>query len=158
MKSLFLPSLFLLILGAVSCSWPASKAAEEERLTKQRIQQFQKEASRRRTRKQGKMAARRYEKETGFAITRYDLPMIRTGAWSQHFARYHHFGIKEGIEVSFGTLEFYQGWNEEMDRLLLARYGNEYRKYRKKILPRKDAKPTKVAKILLQPEEGYRER
>ena len=56
-----------------------------------------------------------------FATT---FPMFRLGFWP-HYALFRYFGVKEGGGF-YGTLTYYKGYNAEMDRLLLKRYGLEY--------------------------------
>lgn len=80
--------------------------------------------------------------------------MLRTGYWP-HRAIFDHFGIKEGGELAFGTLEFYKAWNAQMDLLLLEKYGREYDKYRKMVLPPRGASPNEVVGKLMQPSGGY---
>ena len=101
----------------------------------------------------GKLAAHKHHREKGFSISRYDFPIVRTGLWP-HDEIYKHFGIKEGADP-FGSLEFYKGWNAEMDRLLLARYGSEYQKYRREVIPAPDAKVDEMMRGLLQPAGGF---
>ena len=89
------------------------------------------------TSKQGALKAKSDIIETGYAIYRYDMPGIRTGYWDPYYARFKHFGIKElGGSLGIGpTLEYMNAYNKVMDNGLKQRYGNEYRKYRHKLMP-----------------------
>ena len=149
MKGISLIILLLMTFWFGSCSSGSNEDVNHERRAK-----FALEASQRRTAEQGKIEARKYQLEKGFAVFRYDFSVFRSGYWP-HYAVYRHFGIEESPPlISFGTLEFYQGWNAEMDRLLLRRYGNEYRKYRKTVLPPPHAEPDPHVARLLQPAVG----
>ena len=147
----------IIILLFLNCLNSCVSLEEKRQLEAQKIEElknrYKREASQRRTWSQGKLAALRYQRDKGFSIMRYDFPMFRSGYWP-HYAIYEHFGIEEGAEP-FGTFEFYKGWNAEMDRLLLARYGSEYLKYRNDVIPPPDARADQVRSFLFQPSDGY---
>ena len=83
---------------------------------------------------QGISDARRHIREKGYRILRYDTPFARTGYWEPYYLPFRHFGIEESNEL-FAPLEYCRGYNSEMDRSLLKRYGLEYRRLRSEILP-----------------------
>jgi hypothetical protein len=91
------------------------------------------------TRQQGVSDAKRDIRDKGFRILRYDLPPVLCGGWYQHTLYFQHFGIEKADEL-FASLDYCQGYNQEMDRQLNERYGAEYRRFREKILPKPGAK------------------
>lgn len=90
------------------------------------------------TRQQGVSDAKCHIRDKGFRILRYDMPSVRTGGLPDYYLAFQHFGIEEADEF-FASLEYCQGYNGEMDRQLLKRYGSEYRQFRGKILPKPGA-------------------
>lgn len=92
------------------------------------------------TDKEGRNDARKHARDLGYRIIRYDTSIVRTGNWTQYHRRFEHFGISEGFELS-ASLIYCRAYNAEMDKLLLERYGAEYRKYRKKLLPPPNSEP-----------------
>lgn len=144
MRMAFLLILALMIVGLLSCS---SKRQREKVLERER--QYQEELSQRQTHQQGVLAAGKYARENGFRIFRYDVPIVRTGYWP-HETLYKHFGIQSWWD-SAGTLSYFKGYNAEMDRLLLKKYGSEYQKYRSQMIPAADAKPDPVWEMLWTP-------
>lgn len=90
------------------------------------------------TRPQGVTDAKRHIRDKGFRILRYDLPPVRIGGWYEHMLYFQHFGIEEADEF-FASLEYCRGYNGEMDRQLVKRYGAEYRRFRMNILPKPGA-------------------
>ncbi len=98
------------------------------------------------TRTQGISDARRHIREKGYRILRYDMPIVRTGYWEPYFLPFQHFGIKESNEL-FASLDYCQGYNSEMDRNLLKRYGTEYRRLRSNILPKPGASRPESQKV-----------
>ena len=77
--------------------------------------------------------------QDGYRIFRYDMPGIRTGAWSEYYARYKHFGIKETSGGWNESLDFMKAYNVVMDSALKKKYAKEYLKYRSKLIPAEDA-------------------
>lgn len=94
--------------------------------------------AKRQTKAQGVSAARQDIREKGFRIIRYDMPVVRTGYWEPYQRNFRHFGIEETNDL-FSSMEFCRAYNGEMDRQLLLRYGDGYRRLRSRILPKPDA-------------------
>ena len=86
------------------------------------------------TMKQGISDAKCDIRAKGFRILRYDMPMARTGCVEIYNRPFEHFGIVESDEYC-ASLDYCRGYNGEMDRQLLKRYGAEYRRLRSEILP-----------------------
>ncbi len=97
------------------------------------------------TARQGGVKAEQDIINEGYKIYRYDMPPIRTGAWSRYYARYEHFGIEElgGGLTGVPTLEFMKAYNKKMDSSLRSRYGAEYLKYRSYLIPGPNDLPCK---------------
>lgn len=130
----------LLVSCVSSDSLPADFSDRNDRVSIPDLPRFFPEYSKHRTKQEGVSDARRHAREVGFRIIRYDLPIVRAGNWGPHFRRFKHFGVSEGFLLS-ATLGYCRAYNAEMDRLLQRRYGDEYRKYRKKLLPPPDSEP-----------------
>lgn len=126
MRAVFL---FVLLLG--SCSMDQSHRAKQRTCCEDFV-------ARRKTKAQGVSAARHDVREKGFRIIRYDQPWIRTGYWEPYSRPFRHFGIEESNELS-ASMDYCRAYNGEMDRQLLLRYGDEYRRLRSKILPKPGA-------------------
>jgi hypothetical protein len=86
------------------------------------------------TAEQGRAAAKRDMVKYGFKILRYDMVPFRTGAWDSYNRPFERFGIREECWLA-ASVEFSNAYNDEMDKALLKRYGEEYRRLRSKILP-----------------------
>lgn len=92
------------------------------------------------TKQEGIRDARTHARDIGFRIIRYDVSLTRygsgltdVGTWKESNGRFAHFGVAHEF-VARASHAYGEAYNAEMDRLLLKRYGAEYRKYRKKML------------------------
>ena len=124
-------AVFFMVLLSASCSMDQSGRSKHGDCCEDFVAQRQ-------TRVQGVAAAKRDIREKGFRIIRYDLPWVRTGAWEQYLRNFRHFGIDESNEMS-ASMDYCRAYNGEMDRQLLLRYGDEYRRLRSQILPKPGA-------------------
>ena len=78
--------------------------------------------------------------EKEFHIFRYDMPGLRTGAWSEYEVNYEEFGISEHTtEHTSTSLEYCKAYNALMDNALKKKFGGNYLRKRDKILPPKGA-------------------
>lgn len=120
-----------MVLLLTSCSMDRSGRSKQGTCCEHFVAQRQ-------TQVQGVSAAKRDIREKGFRIIRYDQPWIRTGYWEPYYRNFSHFGIEESNELG-ASMDYCRAYNGEMDRQLLLRYGNEYRRLWSQILPKPGA-------------------